>query len=100
MKWVKDFLVTEAVADLLQNRCSSKFRKFYKKTLVLESLFNKVAGRQACNFIEKRLQRRCFSPMAASELCSGRYSYSFKNLRTMYTGMKNKYTFAICFAIQ
>ena len=25
-----------------------------------KSLFNKVAGLQACNFIKKRLQRRCF----------------------------------------
>ena len=27
---------------------------------VLEFLFNKVAGLQVCNFIEKRLQHRCF----------------------------------------
>ena len=43
---------------------------------MLQSLFNKVAGPQACNFIKKRLQHRCFSmkfakilrtpPMAAS----------------------------------
>ena len=26
---------------VLQNRCSEKFRKFYKKTIVPESLFNK-----------------------------------------------------------
>ena len=26
----------------------------------LESLFNKVAGLRACNFIKKRLQHRCF----------------------------------------
>ena len=31
-------------ADVLQNRCSSKFCKIYRKTPVLESLFNKVAG--------------------------------------------------------
>ena len=30
------------------------------KTPVLESLFNKVAGSKACNFVKKRLQRRCF----------------------------------------
>ena len=28
---------------------------------MLESLFSKVAGPQACNFIKKRLQLRCFS---------------------------------------
>ena len=31
----------------------------YRKTTVLESPFNKVAGRKACNFIKKRLKRRC-----------------------------------------
>ena len=30
------------------------------KTSMLESLFNKVACLEACNFIKKRLQRRCF----------------------------------------
>ena len=33
---------TEAVVC----RCSSKFRKFHRKALVLESIFNKVAGLQ------------------------------------------------------
>ena len=28
---------------------------------MLESLFHKVADLQACNFIKKRLQHRCFS---------------------------------------
>ena len=38
-----------------------KFRKFHRKTPVLEeSLFNKVAGLKDCNFIKKRLQHRCF----------------------------------------
>ena len=37
-----------------------KFRKFHRKTPVLESLFSKVAGLRACNFIKKRLQQRCF----------------------------------------
>ena len=27
---------------------------------MLKSLFNKIAGLQACNFIKKRLQYRCF----------------------------------------
>ena len=31
------------------------------KTPLLESLLNKVADFQACNFIKKRLQCRCFS---------------------------------------
>ena len=32
-----------------------------KNFAMLEFLFNKVAGLQACNFIKKRLQHRCFS---------------------------------------
>ena len=47
-------------------RCSLKkgvlkyFAKFPRKTPVLESLFNKIAGLEACNFIKKILQHRCF----------------------------------------
>ena len=44
----------QSFADVLQNKFSEKFRKFHIKTTVLESLF------QACNFIKKRLQHRCF----------------------------------------
>ena len=33
-----------AVRNVLQNRCSLKFRNIHRKTPVLESLFNKVAG--------------------------------------------------------
>ena len=36
------------------------FEVFTGKTPVLQSLFNKVASLQACNFIKKRLQRKCF----------------------------------------
>ena len=36
------------------------FRKFHRKAPVLESLFNKVAGLRACNFVKKRLQLRFF----------------------------------------
>ena len=47
-------------ANFLQNWCSQKFRNIHRKTPVLESLFNKVAGLQVCNFIKKRLQHRYF----------------------------------------
>ena len=46
-------------ADVLQKRCSKKFRNIERKTTELESLFNKVAG-LGLQFIKKRLQRRCF----------------------------------------
>ena len=39
--------------DVLQNRCSWKFRKIYEKTPLLESPLNKVTGL-------KRLHHKCF----------------------------------------
>ena len=46
----------QSFADILQNRCSLKFLNIYRKTPVLESIFNKVAGLKASNFIKKRLK--------------------------------------------
>ena len=39
-------------ADVLQNRCSEKFRNIQRKIPVLESLYNKDAG-LGCNFIKR-----------------------------------------------
>ena len=55
-------------ADVLQNKCSKKFHVFYRKTLVLESPFNKVAGLMARNFIKKRLQHICFPIKSSCEI--------------------------------
>ena len=49
-----------SLADVLQNRCFYEFYDMYRRTSVLESLFNKIAGLRTCNFIKKRLQHRCF----------------------------------------
>ena len=46
---------------LCYKRCCQKFCKCHKKTLLLESAFNKIAGVQAYNFIKRRLQHWCFS---------------------------------------
>ena len=43
-----------------KKECSWKFHEFHRKTYVLDSLFSKAAGLQACNFTKKRLQKRCF----------------------------------------
>ena len=50
-KYYGDWLY-EIKEDVLQNRCSQKFRNIQRKTFVLESLFNKVAGiqRGTCRF--------------------------------------------------
>ena len=44
----------------VKKKCSENFRKFYRKTPVLESLFNKFAGVRPATLL-KRLQHRCFS---------------------------------------
>ena len=49
-------LQKQPVENIFQNR----FYNIYRETPVLESLFHKDAGVQVCNFIEKRLQHRCF----------------------------------------
>ena len=46
----------KSFADVLQNRCSWKFRNVHRKAPVLESLFNKHAGLKTCNFFKKRLK--------------------------------------------
>ena len=43
-----------AFTDILQNKCSQKLRKCTRKTPLLESLFNKVAGLISWNCIKKR----------------------------------------------
>ena len=43
-----------------KKRSSQKFCKSHRKTSVLKSLFNRVAGLQGCNFIKKGLQHRYF----------------------------------------
>ena len=73
------FIQKQPLTDVLQNRCSWKFHKFYRKLPVFESLVGKVAGLKFMwNFIKKRLQHSCFPvkfakflrthPVAASEL--------------------------------
>ena len=48
-------------ANVLQNRSSYKFPDIRKKMSVLKSLFNKVTGLMACNFIKKETPRQVFS---------------------------------------
>ena len=58
----------QLLADVLQNRCSEKFHNIQRKTPVLESLFNKVAGLQI--------------HILSSEYCKNfKNSFSIKHLR-------------------
>ena len=43
-----------------KKRCSEKFRKIYRKTLVPECLFNKVVGLRPATLLRKSLRHRCF----------------------------------------
>ena len=43
-------LQKQPFADVVENRCSLKFHKIHKNSPVLESLFYKVSGLQACEF--------------------------------------------------
>ena len=55
------FVQKQSPEVFCKKSCSQKVCKFHRKTPVLESLFNKVAVLQACNFIKKRLlQHWCF----------------------------------------
>ena len=46
-------------ADVFQNMCFKIFCNIQSKTPLLESLFNKMVGLWAYNFIKKGLQHRC-----------------------------------------
>ena len=46
---------------LYKESFSQKFRNIHRNTPVSESLFDIVVDLEACNFIKKRLQDRCFS---------------------------------------
>ena len=61
------------------------FFKYHRRTSVLESLFNKVRGIQACNFIKKRLQHRCFLVKLAPFLqnTSGGCFYLLSNIQLL-----------------
>ena len=51
-----------------------KFRNIHLKIPLLESIFNKVAGLHACNFIKKRLQQWCF-PVNITKFLRTPFSY-------------------------
>ena len=60
---------TEAATEVFYKKLYLQFPNFLRKTTVLESLFNKVAG-LACNFLKKRLQSMCFPVKFAISLIS------------------------------
>ena len=59
-KTFKENSQKQPFTDVLQNRCSLKFLSIRKKTLVLESRLDKVAGLKACIFIKKEIPTNVF----------------------------------------
>ena len=66
-------------AYILHNRCCKKFCNIHRKTSVLVSLFNKVAGLTVCNFIstlfQKRLQHRWLQQSENCEIFTNSFFY-------------------------
>ena len=50
---IKHFSEMQLFANVLQNRCSSKFSNIHVTISLLESLLNEITGLMACNFIKK-----------------------------------------------
>ena len=79
-------------ADVLQCRCSEKWRNIRRKTPALESLFNKVPVLQACNFIKMKLQQRCFPANIAKFLRTAFFIEHFRYLLLPFmTTFRNYY---------
>ena len=60
-------------ADILQNRCCKKFCNIYRKTSVLEFLFNKVAGLSTSS--QKRLQHRWLQQSENCDIFTNRFYF-------------------------
>ena len=83
----------------------SWFHKFQKETPVLKSLYNKVTGPQACNFIKMRLQYRCF-PLKICKIFKNTYFYGtsandcFWRDKATASLIKIKFNFLPCTSIK
>ena len=63
-----------------------KFTYIHRKTSVLESLFNKVAGLKASNFTKKRLQRSCFPVYIAKFWRTPSFIVAHNEIRKLING--------------
>ena len=71
-----------ATEGVLKKRCFLKFYKFHRKKPLLESLFNKITGLKACNFIKKRFRLSCF-PAKSAKFCY--FEEHLKTTTSVYT---------------
>ena len=56
----KSFIKKQMPQGFCKNGVLKKFHKIHLKTLVLESLFNRVSGLWPATLLKKRLQHKCF----------------------------------------
>ena len=75
------------------SRFSLKFRKFHRKTPVLECLFNKVRK----SFVKKRLQHRCFPMKFAKFLRSLISKNTFNTFSLALSDYYEIYRQILCF---
>ena len=80
--WVPGKLLT--CKSKTNNRALKKSRNIHRKTYVLESFFNTVAGFKICNLIKKRLQHRCF-PVNICEIFKN--SFCMEHLRWLLSNL-------------
>ena len=71
-----------ATEGVPKKRCFLKFYKFHRKKPLLESLFYKITGLKACNFIKKRFRLSCF-PAKSAKLCY--FEEYLKTTTSVYT---------------
>ena len=70
-------------ADVFQNRCSEHFCNGHRKTPLLKSLLQSCL--KACNFIEKRLQHRCFPVKKPPVASFGAWSIGYAEVKDSFT---------------
>ena len=75
---------------LIEKAVPKKFLNIHRKTTVLESLFNRVAGLKACNFIKR--DSNTATQVFSWEYCKiFKNTYSEENLRTTASGIPASY---------
>ena len=82
----------QSFADVLKNRCSQKFRKFYRKTPVLDSLlFNRVAGLGVCEIFKNTFFLKTTLVAASVGFCE-----EFRNTRTQFLIVVRLFKYVFC----
>ena len=76
---------------VLQNACSRKFSKIYRKTSVFESLLNKIVVRKAATLSKKRLRHRCFKNTFLKTISARLFLKRFRNKAKKFFELSHKH---------